>query len=133
MAHEARLAAEQREHERAEKRYDDLRAAYTAFATEMRAQIAAGHRFEQRNQYGYVDDPQFDPADDPGYRHGAEEALQELRLFADEALHRAARLYLDSYYVRFWAYPPEDEASKDVAGAEAAFVMEGKRALGLSR
>lgn len=132
MAHEARLAAEQRDHEKAEKRYDDLRSAYTAFAAEMREQVARAYRFEERNDYGFVDDPQYDPSENPSYRHQAEDALQALRLFADDALYNAGRAYLDSYYVRFWAYPQRDGIGPDVPSAEATFVIEGKRALGLT-
>lgn len=132
MAHEARLAADQRGHEKAEKRYDDLRSAYTAFAAEMRKQVSQANRFEERNQYGFVDDPQFDPSENPGYRDQAEDALQALRLFADDALYNAGRAYLDSYYACFWAYPESDGVSADVSSAEATFVLVGKRALGLT-
>lgn len=131
IAHESELASQQRSHEKAEKRYDDLRSVYTAFAAEMRKQVATAYRFEERNQYGFVDDPQYDPSENTGYRDEAEDALQALALFADDSLYQAARGYLDSYYVRFWAYTELGTASRDVRRAEAAFVAEGKRALDL--
>ncbi|MBO1752161.1 hypothetical protein J4G33_10140 [Actinotalea sp. BY-33] len=137
--HEALLAAEQRKHElavaranqdhaRAEKRYDDLKSAYVRFAAEMRRVVLRAEGFEL-DQYLRGDD--YTPEPDPWDTEvEAEQALADLRLLVDDQLYGAGRDWLDHYYMRYWRPDPRC-ATPDVEGAEARFIAEAKRLLGL--
>lgn len=125
-----RNARDQRAHERTERRYDDLKAAYVRVYTEVRELVeeAEIHEYDSMGQRYAASDPPPDVLDHLRYTKAAEQALGMLRLFADDALYKAGRAWLDGYYARFWDIGPRGSPT-DVAAAEAHFVAEGKRAL----
>ena len=137
--HEAWLTAEQRTHElsvaradhdhaRAERRYDDLKSAYVRFAAEMRRIVLRAQAFElEQHLRGDDHTPEPDPWD---VEVEAEQALADLRLLVDDQLYSAGRDWLDQYYKRYWWPNPRRDAP-DVEGAEARFIAEAKRLLGL--
>ena len=128
-----RQARQQRDHERRERRYDDLKSAYVQFSAEMRKIIVPAEVFAFDNAGTYGEqEPGPGPIDH--LQAGAERALTELRLFADEELYQAAREWLEAYYARFWQteYERAPGVSTDTGAAEERFIAEGKRALGIT-
>lgn len=129
-AHELALAQAGREHARMEKRYDDLKSTYVQFATEMRRIVQRAARLEIEHSLADEDpSPEPDPWDT---EPDAEQALADLRLFADDALYGAGRTWLDEYYKRYWWPAAKGQSPADVDGAEERFMIEAKRVLGLA-
>lgn len=126
------LARKQREHERREKRYDDVKSAYVQFYSTMR-QIVEKAELDDYHEGGtYADrNPYLDPISHLLAGTDAETALAHLRLFADQPLYSAGREWLDAYYARFWD-EGRKKSSGDTRAAEDRFVTEGKRALGVT-
>ncbi|WP_298459822.1 hypothetical protein [uncultured Cellulomonas sp.] len=132
LSHERLLAAEQREHEMSEKRYDDVRAVYLRFATEMRKVVDRAEGFQMDLGYTYGSGP-GDPEPWDVHQPGPEQALAELQLLAGAELYEAAGTWLKRYYEHWWhAATPEEQRKVEVRGAEEQYVVAGRRALGLT-
>lgn len=128
-----RQARELRDHERRERRYDDLKSAYVQFSTEMRKVVLSAEIFAFDNEGTYAEQvPGPGPID--YLQDGAERALAELRLFADEELYQSAHDWLEAYYARFWQTARErtPDASTKTATMEERFIAKGKIALGIA-
>ena len=126
------LARTQRRHERHEKRYDDVKAAYMQFYSTMRQIVYKAELDAYHEGDTYADrNPSRDPITYLLAGTDAETALAHLRLFADQPLYSAGREWLDAYYARFWD-EGRKKSSGDTRAAEDCFVTEGKRSLGVT-
>ena len=127
------LAKTQRSHERREKRYDDVKAAFEQFYSTMHAMVHEAE-LDAYNEGGTYADQNAaqEPITHLLAADGAETALAHLRLFADERLFMAGREWLDAYYARFWGEVTQNP-SIDTHAAENKFVDEGKRSLGIAK
>lgn len=125
-----REARQQRDFERIERRYDDVRVVYVRFCAEMRELVEKAERDEFDNEgRNYADRGEdIDPFTHRIAGRRAQVALDELRLFADEALYGAALAWLNAYYARYWNVDRREHSS-DLEAMEDRVIEEGKRAL----
>lgn len=113
------------------RRQPDLRAACAAFLAEMQRLDDWQVKYEAEHGSAFSDERYGPDGDTPAREEPkAERLLQELRMIADDDLHRAARAYLDEYLMVWWGPPHGEERRRtDLPGARDSFVMASRKAI----